>query len=209
MSEMLSYLWAQARRQPLDTLRFAAGEAWRRGRMRWVDSLDKNLPHFSNGFAGKGFAAFLPSAALHRDRLSDLPFAPRTIETAKRICRHEFEIFGERIALGPEIDWHCDWKTGYRWPLERPGRISVLESQAGAPAGTDIKRPWELGRFHQGLALGQAFALTGDAAYAREFAAQVAHWIRSNPYPLGAHWAMPMEVAVRAVNWMTDRKSVV
>ena len=200
---MLSYLWAQARRQPLDTLRFAAGEAWRRGRMRWVDSLDRNLPQFPVGFSGRSFAVFLPPPALERERLRDLPFAARTIDTAERIRRHEFEIFGEPIALGAEIDWHCDWKTGYRWPLERPNSLSVLESQAGAPAGTDIKRLWELGRFHHALALGPAFALTGDAVYAREFAAQVRHWIRSNPYPRGAHWAMPMEVAIRAVNWVT------
>jgi hypothetical protein len=203
MTEMLSYLWAQARRQPLDTLRFAAGEAWRRGRMRWVDSLDRDLPEFPDGFASKSFAAFLPPAARERERLRDLPFAAQTIEAAERIRRHEFEIFGEKIALGAEIDWHRDWRTGYRWPLERPGGLSVLESQAGAPRGTDIKRPWELGRFHHALTLGQAFALTDDAAHAREFTAQVSHWIRNNPYPRGAHWAMPMEVAVRAVNWVT------
>src|SRR5713101_5194362 len=159
MSEMFSYLWAQARRQPFDTLRFAAGEAWRRGRMRWVDSLDRNLPPFPKGFAGRSLAAFLPTAALDRERLGHLPFGVRTIETARRICRHNFEIFGEAVALAPEIDWHCDWRTGYRWPLERSGRFSVLESQAGAPVGTDIKRPWELARFHHALVLGQAFAL--------------------------------------------------
>jgi hypothetical protein len=204
MSAVLSYLWAQARRQPLDTLRFAAGEAWRRGRMRWVDSLHKNLPKFPDGFAGGvRLAAFLPVVTLSKEELRDLPFAASTIERAQQICRHEFEVFGEKATLGPEIDWHRDWKTGYRWPLERTSRLSVLESQAGAPRGTDIKRPWELARFHHALVLGQAFALTGDTAFAHEFTIQARDWMRSNPYPLGAHWAMPMEAAIRAVNLIT------
>src|ERR1700687_2788743 len=146
MSEMLSYLLAQARRQPLDTLRFAAGEVWRRGRLRWKDSLHHNLPKFSTGFEGINFAAFLPSVDPEQNedqqRVRDLPFSERVISTAERACRHEFEIFGEWISLGPEIDWHCDWQTVYRWPLERVAGVSVLDSQAAAPPGTDIKRPW-------------------------------------------------------------------
>lgn len=200
---MLSYLLAQARRQPLDTLRFAAGEAWRRGRLRWKDSLHQNLPEFLNGFAGRNFALFLPPVIDALDRLRQLPYAERIIAIADRACRNEFEIFGERIAMGSEIDWHRDWQTGYRWPLERAAGLSVLDSQAGAPAGTDIKRPWELGRFHHALALGQAFAATGENIYASTFQDQVRHWIRNNPYPRGAHWAMPMEVAIRSVNWIT------
>lgn len=77
--------------------------------------------------------------------------------------------------------------------------MAILE----AAPGSDVKRPWELARFHHALTLGRAYALTGDARYAAEFAAQVRHWLRANPYPQGIHWAMPMEVAVRAVNWIT------
>jgi hypothetical protein len=204
---MLSYLLAQARRQPLDTLRFAAGEVWRRGRLRWKDSLHHNLPKFSTGFEGINFAAFLPSVGPKQNegqqRLRNLPFSERITSIAERARRHEFEIFGEWISLGPEIDWHRDWQTGYRWPLERVAGVSVLDSQAAAAPGTDIKRPWELGRFHHALALGQAFAATGDRAHSRAFAGQVRHWIRNNPYARGANWAMPMEVAIRAVNWIT------
>ncbi len=200
MSELLSYLLAQARRQPIGTLRFAAGEAWRRGRLRFVDSVATALPQFAEAPVAERFAPFLPDGAREStDRLRKLRFAPALIEAADRIRRHEFMIFGERVSLGPALDWHRDWKSGYRWQLDAPARLNVL----GAPPGADVKRPWELGRFHHALALGQAFLLTRDAAYFREFVAQVEHWIEENPYPRGIHWAVPMEVAIRAINWVT------
>ncbi len=200
MSDLLSYLLAQAERQPLRTLQFAAGEAWRRGRNRWVDSLEKRLPEFSGAISSQQFQPFLPQPAREAgDSLKVLPFAAVTRQRAARIRGHHLEIFGERVSFGTEIAWHRDWKSGYTWPLELPGRLRVLD----APHGSDVKRPWEVARFHHALDLGQAFALTADPAYAREFAAEVRHWIRENPYPRGIHWAMPMEAAIRAANWIT------
>ncbi|MDI7276180.1 MAG: alginate lyase family protein, partial [Anaerolineae bacterium] len=50
--------------------------------------------------------------------------------------------------------------------------------------------------------LPQAHWLTGDERYAREFAAEVEHWITANPWPRGVNWACTMEVAIRAINWL-------
>jgi uncharacterized heparinase superfamily protein len=52
------------------------------------------------------------------------------------------------------------------------------------------------------VALGKAYAFTGDERYAREFAAQVTSWLASNPPGFGVNWAGTMEVAIRAVNWL-------
>jgi hypothetical protein len=200
MNDLLSYLFAQAERQPLRTLQFAAGEAWRRGRQRWVDSLEEGLPEFAGEISAARFLPFLPDFALQAaDKLNTLPFSAATLERAARICRHDFEVFGEPVSFGTEIAWHRDWKPSYVWPLDLSGRLRVLD----APSGADVKRPWEIARFHHALDLGQAFAFTHDPAYAVEFAAQVRHWIRENPYPRGIHWAMPMEAAIRAANWIT------
>jgi hypothetical protein len=201
VSELLAYLLTQARRRPLGTARFAAGELLRRARLRWSDSLEDALPDFAAHTPAGRLAPFLApgcrDAEALRRRLPDA--AAQILKQADGICRHEFSLFGERYSLGQEIQWHADPETGHDWPLAPPGQLRLL----AGPPGTDVKRPWELARFHQALALGQAHCISRDSRYFAEFEQQVLGWMRSNPYPRGIHWAMPMEVALRAINWIT------
>ncbi len=46
---------------------------------------------------------------------------------------------------------------------------------------TDVKVPWELSRCQHFTTLGQAYWLTGDERYAREFVDEVSDWIARNP----------------------------
>ncbi|NDJ51539.1 MAG: hypothetical protein GYB68_00470 [Chloroflexi bacterium] len=125
--------------------------------------------------------------------------ADLAIEEADRIARHEFDILGSGpVSMGAEIDWHTDFKTNHSWPVEHFTRLTIVNPNGGF----DVKVPWELSRFHHGLRLGQAYLYTGDEAYARELIAQVTHWIDKNPHEFGVNWASPMEVAIRAVNWI-------
>jgi hypothetical protein len=123
----------------------------------------------------------------------------RALSAAEEILAHHFDLLGSGpTGLGPEIDWHTDFKTGYRWPLEHHLRLS------GPPLGSgpDIKVPWELSRCHHFVTLGEAYAFTGDEQYAREFVAQTKSWLAANPPDFGVNWASPMEAAIRAVNWI-------
>lgn len=129
--------------------------------------------------------------------------APRmreaTIESADRICDHVFDLLGSGpVALGATIDWHRDFKSGYRWNPE----LCFLDVAHGHEAGVDIKVPWELSRGHHLVLLAQATLLTGDHKYARECLRQLSSWIEANPTGYGVNWACPMDVAIRAVNWL-------
>jgi len=198
MSELLSYLAAQARTQPGSTLRFVAGEVWRRGRARLHPALATGLTELRAEQFRAVSPLFVPEACLAESHATRAPWMDATLERTERISRGEVEVFGEWVPLGPQPDWQRDWKSGHRWPLGPAGRLRVLD----APPGADVKRPWEVARFHHGLALGAAAALTGDAKPAHTFAALAKHWIEQNPWPRGIHWAMPMEVALRAMNWI-------
>ncbi|MGF1504709.1 MAG: alginate lyase family protein, partial [Anaerolineae bacterium] len=57
-------------------------------------------------------------------------------------------------------------------------------------------------RFHHAVRLGQAYLYTYDERYAREIVSQIQSWIKANPYEFGVNWAGPMDVAIRAVNWI-------
>lgn len=198
MSPLLSYLAAQARRRPVATARFVGSELWRRGRMRMNTATAEAAPDFAGHPIVERFAPLLPGAQMEpRDfRLQHPGAEARILAEADRVCCHENEIFGERASFNGRLDWHADWQAAHRWPLVPVRHIRIVN---GVP-GADIKRPWELARFHHALPLAQAYALTQDAKYAAAFRAQVLDWIERNPYPLGIHWAMPMEAAVRAIN---------
>ena len=125
---------------------------------------------------------------------------------ADLICDHVFDLLGSGpVRLSPpgpayrSIDWHRDFKSGYRWdPREPYGRI-----QYGLAEGVDIKVPWELSRFQHLNTLGQAYVLTEDRKYAAEFVGQIDDWIAGNPLGFGVNWKCTMDVAIRAANWLT------
>lgn len=194
MNALTSYLLAQGARRPLQTLRFCVAEVVRRNRSPRTVA--------ANGVS-------LDAHAEWAERWRPFVSAPLSAEAAARpedaavraqadgICEGVLQIFGERIACGLAPDWHADWVTGHRWPLAPRVRLQ------DGPPGTDIKRPWEAARFHHGLRLAQAWRMTREARYAAAFAHQVSHWLQHNPYPRGIHWAMPMEAALRAINWIS------
>ena len=86
-----------------------------------------------------------------------------------------------------EIDWHRDFKSGYRWP--RPFYLDVRASPT--PRDADAKVPWELSRGHQLLALARAARLFGDERYAAELASQWASWLDANPPGAGDQLGQP------------------
>ncbi len=124
----------------------------------------------------------------------------RAIQAAEKACAHVFDLLGSgEVALGAQIDWHTDFKTGYRWPPSTYYRridIRYLESDS------DIKVPWELSRCQHLPTLGRAYWVTQDERYAREFVAQVSDWIVANPTGMGVNWACAMDVSIRAINWL-------
>ena len=198
MSQLLSYLAAQARTQPGSTLRFVAGELWRRGRARLHPALAEDVSELDSRQFRDLAPLFVPSVALERLCDRNAPWISATLARAERARCGEVEMFHEWTPIGLQPDWQRDWIAGYRWPLDLAGRLRVLD----APPGADVKRPWELARFHHGIDLTAAAALTRNPEFTATFAALVRHWIENNPWPLGIHWAMPMEAAIRSMNWI-------
>lgn len=124
----------------------------------------------------------------------------KVINAANLAVRHVFDLLGSGpCSLGNSIDWQLDFKTGYRW--NEKAFYKGLHP-APYPGGYDIKVPWELSRCQHFTWLGQAYWLSSDEAYAREFCSQVEQWILNNPPQLGVNWVCTMDVGIRAVNWL-------
>jgi hypothetical protein len=130
------------------------------------------------------------------------PYAPEAESLRARVEKllaHEFDLLGSGpTRLSPEIDWHCDFKSGLRWDLAPSARIDC----ADLGRESDVKVPWELSRGQHLTALARAWVLYGDPRCPAEFERQVRSWIRSNPVGRGVNWACTMDVALRAVSWI-------
>lgn len=96
------------------------------------------------------------------------------------------------------IDWSIDFKSGYRWD----NKTWYKKITFGAAPGADVKVPWELSRCYHFLTLGQAYFMTRDEKYTREFIYQFIDWIENNPIQFGVNWVCTMDVAIRACNWI-------
>ncbi len=96
------------------------------------------------------------------------------------------------------IDWHSDFKCGYKWDSLR----RFNDTKPYPKPGADIKVPWELGRMQHLPVLALAYSISNDAKYAREVQNQVLDFIAFNPPRFGVNWSVTMEVAIRAVNFL-------
>ncbi len=94
------------------------------------------------------------------------------------------------------IDWHLDFKSGYRWPEN----VASNSIRYGHKAGVDIKVPWELARFQHLPVLALNELSSDDDKTRREFENQVLDFISANPPGWGVNWACTMDVAIRAAN---------
>jgi hypothetical protein len=101
------------------------------------------------------------------------------------------------------IDWHIDFKSGWRWsPVTWYRRIRT----APAP-GADIKVPWELARMQHLPQLALAYRSDGsswqkDPRIPFEYRNQVLDFIAANPPRYGVNWKCTMDVGLRAANWV-------
>jgi hypothetical protein len=99
------------------------------------------------------------------------------------------------------IDWHVDFKSGYRWDPTTFGPSVPY----GHKPGVDVKVPWELARLQHLPPLALAYGLDGDGRLATEFHDQVLDFLAANAPGWGVNWACPMDVAIRAVNILVAR----
>ena len=162
-----------------------------------------NSEHFPGKYLLFGGESFKDASSVYRQLFPDE--AEQKVKDADVICDHTFELLGSGAKkLSAEgkgyrnIDWHIDFKSGYRWDPKTFFRYIEF----GHKEGVDIKVPWELSRFQHLNILGQAYILTEDKKYSEEFVNQITDWIESNPVGFGVNWRCAMDVAIRAVNWL-------
>lgn len=143
----------------------------------------------SYGLRAKGFEGYLYNTQANDKDLRGK--RERSEREAQKLCGDEFSDY-------ELIDWWRDFKSGYRWD-EKTWYRNI---QYGHKPGIDIILPWELSRFQHLPIMGEAYWLTRDDKYAREFVCQISDWIKNNPPLFGVNWLTAMDAAIRVCNWM-------
>lgn len=85
------------------------------------------------------------------------------------------------------VDWHVDFRSGYRWPVRVWGGATAY----GHRHGVDVKVPWELGRLQHLPHLALAYAAQADERLATEFHDQVLDFLGANPPGWGCNGPAP------------------
>jgi hypothetical protein len=98
-------------------------------------------------------------------------------------------------SLGVNPDWHCDWVSGKRWPLEASRNLLIVRHD-----GSDVKVPWELSRLQFAPVVAKAHLLTGDNKYRTALQSLLTDWIVRNPLEMGVNWTIAMEAALRGIS---------
>jgi uncharacterized heparinase superfamily protein len=118
---------------------------------------------------------------------------------AEDALAHRVDFLGSGLVdLGPEIDWHRDFKSGYRWPERFYQDVEITRLDDGS----DAKVPWELSRGHQLLMLARAARVFEEERFAAGLEEQLASWLDANPPGIGINWTTAMEVGIRATNFV-------
>jgi len=121
----------------------------------------------------------------------------KIVDTADRLCSHEFKIFNLDWHAGKTIDWRMDITTGKRWPLRYWIDIDFRNNTYYGEA----RFIWELNRQQHLVTLGKAYFLTRDERYAGEIVEELLSWVDQNPAYMGINWASPLETGLRLISW--------
>ncbi len=118
-----------------------------------------------------------------------------------------FDLLGSGKITFDAIPWHSDFRlqqdkqdADVFFDPNLYYKDFIIKAGTTAQPIKDIKVPWELSRLQHFFVLGYAYQMTNDQQYVTAFEQQFLDWHRNNPFLLGAHWACPMDVGIRAVN---------
>ena len=132
------------------------------------------------------------------------------IRQAQSFAHSCFDILGSREqCLLDTISWHSDFRLRHQNPqadylfdkklfykdvVIQPGLTDRLVK--------DIKVPWEISRFQHLFVMGTAYTQGKNEMYAHAFEEQVGDFLDQNPFLMGTNWVCPMDVGIRALNWV-------
>lgn len=100
------------------------------------------------------------------------------------------------------IDWHIDFKSGFRFNARYFNSRQKCRSVINKKIGVDIKVPWELGRLYHLIQMAVLAVIDRNKSeiIIKEFRNQILDFISANPVGKTVQWSCTMDTSIRAVN---------
>jgi hypothetical protein len=195
IAQLVGWKLRQRSRQMVDALGGGFGRLEARGRA-WAEQWRRDYT-IEAWLARPGAGAFWIPVATATE-WARATWTPEDQRIAADAARGIVDLLGSGpIAIGEIPAWRVDLYSGREWPLEEAFRLGFHRGD-----GSDIRTVWELSRGAYFLPLARAFWSSGEERFRDTFTRHVTSWPAQNPLGQGPNWATPMEVALRAANWV-------
>lgn len=155
--------------------------------MRWQEP----LPAIRGQHVEKSLVRF--------DTLPPRDLAHRAAQRAESMVKNRLSFFDlNDVFLGDPIRWNHEHSIDRPAPM---GFAPAIDYRDRDLTG-DAKVVWEPSRCHQHVVLARAYMATGDERFAASAVKQIESWIEQCPFGRGMQWRSPLEIAIRAINWV-------
>ncbi len=122
----------------------------------------------------------------------------RLARAAAPLLRDELDCIGGARSFADPRSWNLEPSRPRAWPVR--AHASILLNDPRTPG--DVRLAWEPARFHHAPALGRYWLASGDPAAVEAFLRQTRSFEVGNPPFETIHWAVGMEVGIRAAAWV-------
>ncbi len=190
--------------------RFLRGVKFRYEKGRFIRSIRAQAMRGAAETTWNTFAKSYKEAVLQTKMLSFLVSNQSDILfLADQYCTNTFSFLGSRAQSYLQMPWYYDVRLAQHAGVADSSfdsrsfyaDIPIIQNDAKS-LGKDIKVPWEFARFQWAPILAQAYVHIKQEKYLIALKSQINSWIDACPYLFGIHWINPMEVAIRAANWI-------
>lgn len=122
----------------------------------------------------------------------------KIIASADKTLAGIYNLLGSGDVTINPIRWNYDFVSQYEWKNQYYNDYD----QINIASSSDVKKPRELSRSHHMLHCGIAYRITKERKYADLIIDQILDWNQHNPLMYSINWGCPMDVAIRAINWI-------